>query len=145
MASALFMLVSGDKKSNNPTTASQSPPQPACSAALKQEPVAAPALDEACTDEKQRADVLKTLCLMELSDRLAQIKLDMAERMQRLEESQHTLEESKRDKALAIIVQGLDLLGSLKDRTNVDERTKMQFEDHIKSLVLPPSSKSSAV
>lgn len=66
------------------------------------------------------------------------LDLVLAERKLRLEEGEFRLKE--REKALEHMNRGMDLMDSLKERTNIDERTKLQFEDHIKNVILSASS-----
>jgi hypothetical protein len=75
-----------------------------------------PALDEFCLGQK---------CERE--------ELDIAERRLQLEQDRHELEVSKRDKALEHTSKAVALIQSF---TTIDERTKLQFEDHIKNVVL---------
>jgi hypothetical protein len=61
------------------------------------------------------------------------LELDMAERRLRLEEGVHRLEESRRGKALEHTSTAIELIKSF---TVLDERTSLQFEDHIKNVIL---------
>lgn len=107
----------------NANAASQAPIQQAFRAALAQEPVA-PVLDEACLGKKRDRD---------------EIVVDpLTERRLQLEEAEFRLRE--REKALEHMSRGMELMESLKTRKNIDERTKLQFEDHIKNVILSASS-----
>jgi uncharacterized protein YneF (UPF0154 family) len=107
----------------NANAASQAPIQQAFRAALAQEPVA-PVLDEACLGKKRERD---------------EVMVDqLAERRLQLEEAEFRLRE--REKALEHMNRGMELMESLKTRKNIDERTKLQFEDHIKNVILSASS-----
>lgn len=107
----------------NANAASQAPVQQAFRAALAQEPVA-PVLDEACLGKKREHN--------EISQDL------LADRKLRLEEAEFRLKE--REKALEHLHRGMELIDSLKARNNMDEQTKLQFEDHIKNVFLSASS-----
>ena len=100
----------------NANAASQAPIQQAFRAALAQEPVE-PVLDEFCLVGQKRE----------------REELDMAERRLRLEEGVHRLEESRRGKALEHTSTAIELIKSF---TVLDERTSLQFEDHIKNVIL---------
>jgi hypothetical protein len=95
----------------NANAASQAPVQQAFRAALEQEPVVEPGLDEFCLGQKRERDVL-----------------DLAER-------RHRFEAEKRDKALEHTSKAVALIQSFK---TIDERTQLQFEDHIKNIILSP-------
>jgi hypothetical protein len=99
----------------NANAASTAPLQQAYRSALEQEPVA-PALDEFCLGQKRERE-----------------ELDTAERRLRLEQERHELDVSKRDKALEHTSKAVALIQSF---TTIDERTKLQFEDHIKNVIL---------
>jgi len=99
----------------NANAASQAPVQQAFRAALAQEPVD-PVLDEYCLDRKRKLD-----------------ELELEERSLRLEQDRHELEVSKRDKALEHTGKAIALIQSF---TVIDERAKLQFEDHIKNMIL---------
>ena len=106
----------------NANAASRGPVQQAFRAALEQEPVVEPALDEFCLGQKRERD-----------------ELDTAERRLRLEQDRHELEVSKRDKALENTSKAVALIQSF---TTIDERTKLQFEDHIKNVILSSGQSS---
>jgi hypothetical protein len=111
-------VMAGDKsliEVINANAASQAPVQQAFRAALEQEPVE-PALDAFCLGQKRERD-----------------ELDTAECRLRLEQDRHELEVSKRDKALEHTSKAVALTQSF---TTIDERTKLQFGDHIKNVVL---------
>lgn len=101
----------------NANAASDAPIQQAFRAALAQEPVA-PVLDELCLVKKRERDDL--LFDMEMAERRA------------------ALEERKLKHASNLIEHANSALGSmnrLKDWVHVDERTKLQIEDHIKNVL----------
>jgi hypothetical protein len=103
----------------NANAASQAPVQQAFRAALEQEPVVEPALDEYCLGQKRERE-----------------ELDIAERRLRLEQDRHELEASKRDKAMEHTSKAVALIKSF---TTIDERTKLQFGDHVKNIILSSS------
>ena len=108
----------------NANAASQGPVQQAYRAALEQEPVE-PVLDELCLRRKRERDDL-------LFD------IEMAERQTALEERKLALEEKRRLHACSLIEHtavAMRAINDLKDWANVDERTKMQAEDHIKNVL----------
>jgi hypothetical protein len=80
-----------------------------------QEP-ADPVLDEYCLDRKRKLD-----------------ELELEERSLRLEQDRHELEVSRRDKALEHTGKAIALIQTF---TVIDERAKLQFEDHIKNMIL---------
>jgi hypothetical protein len=134
MATALLVLVSEEKESMD---AHPLPPHPACDAALKQEQACDAALkQEQAAPALEGSQAVTVLCLLDMTER----KVRLSEGMARLELAEHTLAVSKRDKALDAIVRGLDIIGSLWGRTDMDEETKMQFYACVKCLVLPPLS-----
>jgi hypothetical protein len=99
----------------NANAASTAPLQQAYRSALEQEPVA-PVLDEYCLGQKRERE-----------------ELDIAERRLRLEQDRHELEVSKREKAMEHTSKAVALIKSF---TTIDERTKLQFEDHVKNIIL---------
>ena len=108
----------------NANAVSEAPIQQAFRAALAQEPVA-PVLDELCLGKKRERDDL-------LFD------MEMAERRAALEDRKAALEERKLKHASNLIEHANTALGSingLKAWAHVDERTKLQMEDHIKNVV----------
>ena len=107
----------------NANAVSQAPINIAFRAALEQEPVT-PVLDDACLGQKR-----------ERSE--ASLDQALAERKLRLQEGEFRLKE--REKAFEHLNRGLDLMNSLKARNDIDERTKLQFEDHIKNVILSAS------
>ena len=86
------------------------------SSALDQEP-AEPVLDEFCHVGQKRE----------------RERLDMTERRLHLEEGVHRLEESKRGNALEHTSTAIKLIKSFMV---LDERTSLQFKDHIKNVIL---------
>ena len=129
----------------------QPPLQQAYKAALAQEPVA-PVLEEICSVKKrERDDVLFELEVEERRQKLEESKqrlqISMEESKQRL---QISMEESKvrLDKERVEILesrfnmasQAVVVIDQFKERKSIDNRTKMQFEDHIKNLFLQPQS-----
>ncbi len=113
-------VMAGDQsliKVINANAASQAPVQHAYRAALEQEPVE-PVLDEFCLGQKR-----------------AREELEMAERRLKLEQERHEFEVLKRDKSLDQTSKAITLIKSF---TVLDQRTSLQFEDHIKNLILSP-------
>jgi len=108
----------------NANAASRDPVQQEYRAALAQEPVD-PVLDDFCLRRKrEREDLL--------------FDMEMAERKLRLEESQLALDERKlnhKTKMIEHVNASMGSINALKDWANVDERTKLQAEDHIKNLL----------
>ena len=113
-------VMAGDKsliEVINANAASDSPVHQAYRAALEQEPVA-PVLDDLCLKRKrEREDLLWDL--------------EMAERKLALEERKLEHE----TKLIQHVNTSMGSINSLKDWANVDERTKMQAEDHIKNVL----------
>ena len=101
----------------NANVASEAPVQQAYRAALTQEPVA-PVLDEFCLRRKRERDDL-------LFD------LELAERKLALEERKLEHE----SKLIQHVNTAMQSINSLKAWVNVDERTKLQAEDHIKNVL----------
>lgn len=114
----------------NANAASQAPIQQAFRAALAQEPVA-PVLDEACLGKRRERDEI-------VVDPLAERRLLLDEAEFRVREAEFRVRE--RREALEHTNRGIELMESLKTRTGIDERTKLQFEDHIKNVILSASS-----
>ena len=108
----------------NANAASQGPVQQAYRAALEQEPVE-PVLDEFCLRKKrEREDLL--------------FDIEMAERQLALENSKLTLQErmlEHESKLIQHVSTAMGSINALKDWANVDERTKLQAEDHIKNVL----------
>lgn len=101
----------------NANAASQAPIQQAYRAALVQEPVA-PVLDELCLGKKrEREDIL--------------FDMELAERKVALEERKLT----HAAKVLQHTGNAIETIDSLKNKANMDERTKMQIEDYIKNTL----------
>ena len=107
----------------NANAASQAPVQQAFRAALAQEPVA-PVVDDLCLGKKRERNE-------------PSVDQVLAERKLRLQEGEFRLKE--REKALEHVHRGMELMDSLKARDDYDERTKLQFEDYIKNVVLSAS------
>jgi hypothetical protein len=110
---------------------SDAPIQKVFRAALVQEPVV-PVLDELCLGKKRERDDL--LFDMEMTERKAALE----ERKAALEERKAALEERKLKHASNVIEHGKTAMGAinaLKDWVNVDERTKLQVEDHMKNVM----------
>jgi hypothetical protein len=106
----------------NANAVSQEPLQQAFRQALAQEPVE-PVLDDFCLKRKRE-------------DRL--FEMEMAER-------QLTLDEGRRVHAINLIqdaTTAMSAISALKDLKNVDERTKMQAEDHIKNVLFNKTSRT---
>ena len=110
----------------NANAASDEPVQQAYRAALEQEPVA-PVLDDYCLKRRrEREDIL--------------FDMDMAER-------KLALEEKRRLHGLSLIEDtavAMKAINDLKDWANVDERTKLQAEDHIKNVLFNKLSMNQA-
>lgn len=127
-------VMAGDKsliEVINANAALQGPVQHAYRAALEQEPVE-PVVDEFCLRKKrEREDLL--------------FDIEMAERQLALEESQLRIENSKlmlqerklehESKLIQHVSTAMGSINALKDWANVDERTKLQAEDHIKNVL----------
>ena len=136
----------------NANAASQDPVQQAYRAALEQEPVA-PILDDYCLKRKrEREDLLFDMEMLERKVRLEETqlrlendklalengKLALENGKLALENGKLSLEERKLDHETKLIVHVNTSMGSinaLKDWANVDERTKLQAEDHIKNVL----------
>jgi hypothetical protein len=136
----------------NANAASQDPVQKAYRAGLAQEPVD-PALDDFCLKRKrEREDLLfdmemaeRKLRLEECQLRIDDGKLALDERKVTLDERKVTLDERKvtlderklhhETKMIEHINTSMGSINALKDWANVDERTKLQAEDHIKNLL----------
>ena len=101
----------------NANAASDAPLQQAYRAALVHEPVA-PVLDEFCLSKKREREELI-------------LDLEIAERKLLLDEGRSRL----REKAMEHVNKAVVLIDSLKGM-DIDERTKLQFEDHVKNVVL---------
>lgn len=101
----------------NANAGSQEPVQQAYRAALAQEPVA-PVLDDFCLKRKR-----------EREDQL--FDMEMAER--KLAFDERKLEHET--KLIQHVSAAMGSINALKDWANVDERTKMQAEDHIKNVL----------
>ena len=115
----------------NANAASDAPVQQAFRAALAHDPVA-PVLDELCLGKKRERDDL--LFDMDIAER----KSALEERKAALEERKAALEERKLKHAANLIEHANTALGSinaLKDWAHVDERTKLQVEDHMKNVL----------
>ena len=113
----------------NANAASQAPVQQAFRAALAQEPVA-PVLDEYCLDRKRKLDEL------ELEERRHHLEMD--KRGKDLEHSRLALENSAMalDNSAKALDNSSKALELLKNVSSIDERTKLQFGDHIKNVIL---------
>jgi hypothetical protein len=109
----------------NANAASTAPVQQAFREALAQEP-AAPVLDEMCGVKRREREELE-------------LDMDLVERKLRLEETRLRLDETRRANAMQHTAQALTLIDTIKHHAALDERTKLQFEDHIKNLILPPA------
>jgi hypothetical protein len=108
----------------NANAVSQEPVQQAYRAALAQEPVA-PVLDDFCIKRKRERDDL-------LFD------MEMAERKLALENGKLALENGKlahQAKLIEHVNTSMGSINALKDWANVDERTKLQAEAHIKNVL----------
>lgn len=113
----------------NANAASQAPVQQAFRAALAQEPVD-PVLDEYCLDRKRKFDE------MELEERRHHLEMD--KRGKDLEHNRMALENSAMalDNSAKALDNSAKALELLKNVSSIDERTKLQFGDHIKNVIL---------
>jgi hypothetical protein len=109
----------------NANAASDAPVQQAYRAALAQEP-AAPVLDELCGVKRREREE-------------EELDLELVERKLRLEEAKLRLEDMRRTNMMQHTTQAITLINTIKQNTSIDERTRLQFEDHIKNLILTPS------
>lgn len=122
----------------NANAVSQEPVQQAYRAALAQEPVA-PVLDDFCLKRKRERE--DRLFDMEMAER----KLALEESQLRLEDNKLALEERKlglderklthETKLIEHVNTSMGSINALKDWANVDERTKLQAEAHIKNVL----------
>lgn len=103
----------------NANAASDAPVQQAYRAALAQEPVA-PVLDELCTGKKQKEET----DVLDLSFKRRRMELELVNEEMELAE-----------RKLKFTNHAMDSIDSLKNRMNIDERTKMQIEDYIKNTL----------
>lgn len=136
----------------NANAASQAPVQQAYRQALAQEPVA-PVLDDFCLKRKREQE--GRLFEMEIAERKVKLERDLLQleddklRVEngklQLENSKLQLENGKLDhqerklnhetKLIQHVNTSMGSINALKDWANVDERTKMQAEDHIKNVL----------
>lgn len=127
-------VMAGDKsliEVINANAVSEGPVQQAYRAALAQEPVE-PVLDEMCLRKKREREEI--LFDMEMAER----KLALEQSQLRLEDSKLALEERKlhhNTKLIEHVNMSMGSINALKDWANVDERTKMQAEEHIKNVL----------
>jgi hypothetical protein len=115
----------------NANAASQAPVQQAFRAALEQEPVE-PALDEFCLGQKREREELD---MIERRHRLERDRHELERDRHELERDRHEMMASMRDKVLEHTGKAVILIQSF---TVLDERTKLQFGDHIKNAILSP-------
>lgn len=138
----------------NANAVSQEPLQQAFRQALAQEPVE-PVLDDFCLKRKrEREDMLFDV---EMAERKVRFDMEMAEHKVRLEETQLRLEDGKialNERKLALendklqhetkliehVNTSMGSINALKDWANVDQRTKVQAEDHIKNVLFNKTS-----
>jgi hypothetical protein len=128
----------------NANAVSQAPLQQAYRTAVAQEPVA-PILEEFCGIKKrEREDLLFDLDIVERKQRF---QLEMEHERQALDEKKQALEERKQrlqleveERRLTSASDAVTTIDSFKEKKYVDNRTKMQFEDHIKNVFLSPQS-----
>jgi hypothetical protein len=122
----------------NANAASQDPVQQAYRAALEQEPVA-PVLDDYCLKRKrEREDLLFDMEMAERKLALEQSQLCLEDSKVALEERKFALDERKlqhKTKLIEHVNTSMGSINALKDWANVDERTKLQAEDHIKNVL----------
>lgn len=118
----------------NANADSDAPVQQAFRQALAQEPVA-PVLDDFCLKRKREERLFE----MEMAER--QLALDK-DRLA-LDRDRLALDEGRRLHTSNLIQDATTAMGAisaLKDLKNVDERTKMQTEDHIKNVLFNKTS-----
>lgn len=111
----------------NANAASDAPVQQAFRRALEHDPVE-PVLDDICLLKRKRKE--------------EELELVMVERRLAIEERKSALEAIKINNTKNKInntTAAVDFLDSLKLKSNIDERTKMQFEDNIKNTILASS------
>lgn len=122
----------------NANAASDAPVQQAFRQALAQEPVA-PVLDEYCLRKKrEREDLLFDMEMAERKVRLEETQLRLENDKLALENGKLTLEERKlqhETKLIEHVNTSMGSINALKDWANVDQRTKVQAEDHIKNVL----------
>ena len=141
-------VMAGDKslvEVINANTLSQEPVQQAFRQALAQEPVA-PVLDDFCLKRKRdREDRLFDMEMAERKLALEQSQLRLEDDKLRLEDNKLALEERKlglderklthETKLIEHVNTSMGSINALKDWANVDERTKLQAEAHIKNVL----------
>ena len=121
--STFSRVVAGDQsliEVINANAASDAPVQQAYRAALAQEP-AAPVLDELCGVKRRERQE-------------QELDMELEERRIRIEETRLRLAKAKCEQVLFAV----ETIESIKSKSMVDERTKLQLEDHIKNLILTP-------
>lgn len=129
----------------NANAASQEPLQQAYRQALAQEPVV-PVLDEYCLKRKrEQEDRLFEIELAERTVKLERDQLQLEDEKLRLENGKLQLENGKLDlqerklqhesKLIEHVTTSMGSINALKDWANVDQRTKLQAEDHIKNVL----------
>lgn len=123
----------------NANAASQGPVQQAFRQALAQEPVE-PVLDEFCLKRKrEHEDRLFEIELAERTIKLEREQLQLEDKKLQLENGKLDLQERKlqhESKLIEHVITSMGSINALKDWANVDERTKLQVEDHIKNVLL---------
>ncbi len=129
----------------NANAVSQEPVQQAFRQALAQEPVE-PVLDEFCLKRKrEHEDRLFEIELAERTIKLEREQLQLEDKKLQLENGKLQLENGKLDlqerklqhesKLIEHVTTSMGSINALKDWANVDERTKLQAEDHIKNVL----------
>ncbi len=136
----------------NANAASEAPLQQAYRAALAQEPVA-PVLDEFCLKRKrEHEDRLFEIELAERTVKLERDQLQLEDAKLQLENGKLQLETGKlqlengkldlqerklqhESKLIEHVNTSMGSINALKDWANVDQRTKLQAEDHIKNVL----------
>ncbi len=122
----------------NANAASDAPVQQAYRQALAQEPVA-PVLDEYCLKRKRdQEDRLFDMEMAERKVRLEETQLRLEDGKLALEERKIALDERKLQHETRLIEHvntSMGSINSLKDWANVDQRTRLQAEDHIKNVL----------
>lgn len=125
----------------NANASSQEPVQQAYRQALAQEPVAL-VLDDYCLKRKRELEDLelmeRRLAIARNEAEVQAAQITNREREVTLQERMMVLDERKlnhKTKLIEHVNTSMGSINALKDWANVDERTKLQAEDHIKNLL----------
>ena len=120
----------------NANAASNAPIQQAYRAALEQEPVE-PVLDEICLGKRrEHDDAMMDLEIFERKAALEDRRAALEERRLAIEERKIHLEKLKCEQAVFAV----STIETLKGKHCIDERTRLQFEDHVKNISLASAS-----